>query len=171
MKPRVDRVVLRPGEGGSVDLGGMGVEFKIRGEQTGGLLAVVEHPIEPGRLVPPHIHEREDEYSYVLEGEVGARIGDQEVLAGPGSYLFKPRGVPHTFWNPGRTTARVLEIIVPAGFEHFFDELAGVIAAGLPPDEVELRRREIGGRYGQTLQLEWVPDLIRRYGLKPLGDQ
>ena len=74
MRPRVDRVVLRPGEGGSVDLGGMGVEFKIRGEQTGGLLAVVEHPIEPGRLVPPHIHEREDDYSYVLEGEVGARI-------------------------------------------------------------------------------------------------
>jgi uncharacterized cupin superfamily protein len=65
------------------------------------VFAVVEHPIEPGRLVLPHVHQHEDEYSYVLEGTIGARVGDREVVAGPGSYLIKPRGLMHTFWNAG----------------------------------------------------------------------
>lgn len=67
------RIVMEPDEGETVWLGGLGVIFKIAAEETGGAFAVVEHPIEPGRLVPPHIHEREDELSYVLEGEIGAR--------------------------------------------------------------------------------------------------
>jgi hypothetical protein len=60
------RVVVKPGEGRSVWLGGMGVVFKVSGADTGGAFAVVEHPIEPGRLVLPHVHLHEDEYSYVL---------------------------------------------------------------------------------------------------------
>ena len=63
----VPTLVVRPGEGRSVSLGGMGVVFKVSGADTGGAFAVVEHPIEPGRLVLPHVHLREDEYSYVLE--------------------------------------------------------------------------------------------------------
>src|SRR5271165_6921139 len=96
--PKMDvaTIVVQPVEGRSVWLGGMGVVFKVAGADTGGAFAVVEHPIEPGRLVLPHVHLREDEYSYVLEGTIGARVGDQEVTAGPGSYLFKPRGLMHT---------------------------------------------------------------------------
>ena len=94
-------IVVKPGEGHSVSLGGMGVVFKVPGTATGGAFAVVEHPIEPGRLVPPPVHLREDEYSYVLEGTIGARVGDKEVMVGPGSYVIKPRGVMHTFWNAG----------------------------------------------------------------------
>src|SRR5215204_5539209 len=96
-----ERFMLPSGEGKSVWLGGLGVDFKIYGEQTAGSLSIVEHPIEPGRLVPPHVHADEDEYSYILQGEIGARIGNQEIGATPGSYVFKPRAIPHTFWNAG----------------------------------------------------------------------
>jgi quercetin dioxygenase-like cupin family protein len=91
----------------------MGVVFKVSGADTGGAFAVVEHPIEPGRLVLPHVHRHEDEYSYVLEGTIGARVGDHQVVGGPGSYLFKPRGLMHTFWNAGPGPARILEVIAP----------------------------------------------------------
>jgi mannose-6-phosphate isomerase-like protein (cupin superfamily) len=104
-------IVVKPGEGRSVWLGGMGVVYKVSGADTGGAFAVVEHPVEPGRLVLPHVHRHEDEYSYVLEGTIGARVGDREVVAGPGSYLIKPRGLMHTFWNAGPGPARLLEII------------------------------------------------------------
>src|SRR5215475_1881525 len=99
----VPKIVVNPDDGRSVWLGGMGVVFKLSGVDTGGAFAVVEHPIEPGRLVLPHVHQHEDEYSYVLEGTIGARVGDREVAAaGPCSYLVKPRGLMHTFWNTGR---------------------------------------------------------------------
>ncbi len=87
---------------------------------------------EPGRLVPPRVHSDEDEYSYVLEGVFGARIGDRDVSAGSGTYVLKPRNVPHTFWNAGPKRARLVEMISPAGFERFFDELAEVFAAAAP---------------------------------------
>ena len=82
----VPALIVKPSEGRSVSLGGMAVVFKVSGANTGGAFAVVEHPIEPGRLVLPHVHRREDEYSYVLEGTIGARVGDHEIVAGPGTY-------------------------------------------------------------------------------------
>jgi mannose-6-phosphate isomerase-like protein (cupin superfamily) len=157
----VSRVTVKPGEGRSVSLGGMGVVFKISGADTGGAFAVVEHPIEPGRLVLPHVHRHEDEYSYVLEGTIGARVGDHEVTAGPGSYLFKPRGLMHTFWNAGPGPARILEVIAPAGFETYFAELA---EAGDPE-----RRHELAAKYGVTYSSDWVADLVSRYKLQLLG--
>jgi len=65
----------------------------------------------PRRLVPPHTHENEHELSYVLEGDFGVRIGDREYKAGPGSYVFKAKGVPHTFWNAGPGPGRLLTLI------------------------------------------------------------
>jgi mannose-6-phosphate isomerase-like protein (cupin superfamily) len=155
------RIVVEPGEGRAVSLGGMGVIFKVSGADTRGAFAVVEHPIEPGRLVLPHVHQHEDEYSYVLEGTIGARVGDREVVAGPGSYLLKPRGLMHTFWNAGPETARLLEVISPAGFEEYFIELA---EAGDPE-----RRQELAAKYGVIYSTDWVADLTFRYGLKLLG--
>lgn len=78
------------------------------GEFIGAVLAIVEHPIEPGRLVPSHVHRNEDEYLYVLEGQIGVCIGDQIFEAGPGSYVIKPRNIPHTFWNVGPESARLI---------------------------------------------------------------
>ena len=74
---------------------------------------------------PLHRHTREDEYSFVLEGRMGALLGDEVVEAGPGDLVFKPRNEWHTFWNAGDEPCRILEIIAPAGFEHFFKELDG----------------------------------------------
>src|SRR6266849_6610533 len=161
--PQMDMqtIVVRPGEGRSVWLGGMGVKFKVSGADTGGACAVVEHPIEPGRLVLPHVHLHEDEYSYVLEGTIGARVGDNEGVAGPGSYLIKPRGLMHTFWNAGPGPARLLEVIPPAGFEKYFAELA---EAGDPD-----RRQELAAKYGVTYSSNWVAGLISGYDLKLLG--
>jgi uncharacterized cupin superfamily protein len=111
--------------------------------------------------VLPHVHAREDEYSYVLEGTIGARVGDREVVAGPGSYLIKPRGLMHTFWNAGPGPARLLEVISPAGFEAYFAELAD---AGNPD-----RRQELATKYGVNYSVDWVADLASRYDLKLLG--
>jgi quercetin dioxygenase-like cupin family protein len=153
-----------PGEAPSVHLGGLGIIFKLRGDATGGTFSVVEHPIAPGTLVPPHTHSREDEYSYVLEGEVGVKIGDQEFLATAGETIIKPRGVSHTFWNAGPQPARLLEIIAPAGFESYFEEMAHVLSAGGPPTEEQMD--SIAEKYGMTYQMEQLPGLTTKYHLR-----
>ncbi len=163
-EPKMDmpEIVVKPEEGRSVWLGGMGVIFKVSGGNTGGAFAVVEHPIEPGRLVLPHVHMHEDEYSYVLEGTIGARVGDREIIAGQGSYVIKPRGLMHTFWNPGPGPARLLEVIAPAGFETYFVELAEAADPG--------RRPALAAKYGVTYSSDWVAELVSRHNLKLLGE-
>jgi len=159
--------VLAPHEGKSVWLGGLGVDFKITGEQTGGSFSIVEHPIAPGIIVPPHTHTREDEFSYVLEGEVGARIGDQVLQATPGCYIIKPRGILHTFWNAGTRPARIIEIISPAGFEKFFAEMADLFQGAGPPDFEKLTN--LASTYGTNLDMAWLPELTAKYNLKLMG--
>ena len=162
-----ERLMVEAGEGRTVWLGGCGVTFKVFGEETGGAFSIVEHPVLPGTLIPPHVHEPEDELSYGLEGTFGVKIGDRVIEAGPGSYVFKPRGVPHTFWNAGETTARLLEIISPAGFEHFFEELAAAFEAGEGTPDPEVIN-ELGRRYRHTYLPEWVPELEEAYGVSVL---
>jgi hypothetical protein len=82
-------IVVKPGEGRSVCRGGMGVVFNVSGADTGGAFEVVEHPMEPGRVVLPYVHQQE--YSYILEGTIDPSVGDHEVVAGPGSSPSKPR--------------------------------------------------------------------------------
>lgn len=158
--------VVEPGEGDTGVLAdGVGVAFKIDGSDTGGALSIVEHPFAVGALVPPHIHTLEDEYSIVLEGEIGFRSEDQEVVLGPGGYIIKPRGEVHAMWNAGQVPARMIEIISPAGFESFFREMVGMTASG----EVDLPAvAELAGRYQLPFaEPDWLPDVIQRYGLNP----
>jgi mannose-6-phosphate isomerase-like protein (cupin superfamily) len=97
-------------------LGSIGVRFMIDGPDAGERFSLVEHPMSPRALAAPlHLHTREDEYSYVLEGRMGALLGDDVVEAGPGDLVFKPRNQWHTFWNAGDEPCRILEIIAPAG--------------------------------------------------------
>jgi mannose-6-phosphate isomerase-like protein (cupin superfamily) len=153
-------LVVAAGEGEVVLRGGFGVVGEVSGAQTGGVFSIVEHPLEPGVLgAPPYTHANEDETAFVIEGEIGVMIGEEEVRAGAGSYVLKPRGVPYAFWNPGPESARVLEIIAPAGFERYFEELAGVLSAGGPPDLDRIS--EVAGRYGLTFHMERVPDCWR----------
>ena len=155
--------VVQPGGGRVGDLGDIGVHFKLWGEDTGGALAIVEHPFPVGALVAPHLHTREDEYSIVMEGEIGFRSGDREVVLGPGGYITKPRGELHAMWNAGAVPARMIEIITPAGFEHFFREVAELIAAG--PAAAE-QGAGLAERYGlQFGEPEWLPGIVERFGL------
>jgi quercetin dioxygenase-like cupin family protein len=158
--------VVQPGEGRHGRLGpGVGVDFKIDGEDTGGALSVVEHPFAVGALVRPHIHTREDEISIVLEGEIGFRSEDQEVVLGPGGYIIKPRGQVHAMWNAGPVPARMIEIISPAGFEGFFRGFADLNDAGpIDLDAVAGLARAFGLPYAEP---DWLPDLIARYSLTP----
>lgn len=161
-------IVIAPGEGDLVDLRGLGVQFKIEAAQTGGRFSVVEHPIEPRRLIPPHLHRNEDEYSFVIEGVVGARIGDEIVEGGPGTYIVKPRNVPHTFWNPTDQPTRLLEIISPAGFENYFRELGQLMKTGTFKQET---RAVVAARYDlPTAGVEWIAELKAKYGLRMLGE-
>lgn len=131
--------------------------------------SIVEHPIEPGVLAaPPHTHTNEDEFSFVLEGEIGVRIGDEEFRATEGGCVSKPRGVPHTFWNPGTDPATVIEIISPAGFEAYFDELEELLSTGEEPDLNELGA--LGERYGLTYHMELVPELVERHDVQLPGE-
>lgn len=152
---------LPPGHGAAVDLGGVGVQFKIPGESTGGAFAVVEHPVEPGVIVEPHTHAKEDELSIVTEGTIWARVGDEEIEAHAGSYVWKPRGVLHTFWNPGPEPARLIELISPAGFERFFAELGEVLAGEEPDLE---RINALTDEYGLTFDHSWIPEIESRFG-------
>jgi hypothetical protein len=93
-------------------------------------VSIVEHPFPVGALVAPHLHTREDEYSIVTEGEIGFRSGDREVVLGSGGYITKPRGELHAMWNAGKTPARMIEVISPAGFENFFRDLTDLTAVG-----------------------------------------
>ncbi len=80
--------------------------------------------------------------------------------------------MPHTFWNAGPDPARLLEIIYPAGFERFFEEL-GALAASDPPlecEEFEQRRAELGTKYNLPFHSEWIPELKEKYNLKVLGE-
>lgn len=157
--------IVQPGEGPVGELGSIGVAFKLWGADTGGTVAIVEHPFPVGALVPPHVHTREDEYSIVTEGDIGFRSGDREVVLSAGGYITKPRGELHTMWNAGGRPARMIEVISPAGFEHFFHQLAEVIAAGPPPlEDVTALADKYGLRFGQP---DWLPGLIARYNLTP----
>ena len=158
--------VVQPGEGDTAGLApGIGVVFKIAGENTGGAVSIVEQPFEVGALVPPHSHTREDEVTIVAEGQVGFRSGDEEVVLSPGGYIVKPRGEVHAMWNAGKSPARIIEIITPAGFEGAMRELAA-LAAGGPPDPEAMGA--LIARYGMSFeQPDWLPDVIARYDLTP----
>ena len=155
--------IVGPNDGKAVDLVSVGVRFMAWTEETGGLFSLVEHPIPPKTLVAPvHIHEREDEYSFVLEGRMGALLGDDVVYAEAGDLAFKPRNQWHTFWNPDDEPCRILEIIAPAGFEDFFREL-DALGGALKADPEELAA--LNERYGQEMKPESVPGLLERFGL------
>ena len=125
--PATTAKVLGPKDGQAGFLGSIGVRFMIDGRESGGGFSLVEHPMSAHALAAPlHRHSREDEYSYVVEGRIGALLGDEVVFGGAGDLIFKPRNQWHTFWNAGDAPARLLEIIAPAGFEQFFAELVAL---------------------------------------------
>src|SRR3954449_10043697 len=155
--------VLGPRDGKAGFLGSIGVRFMVGGAESGGGFSIVEHPMSARALAAPlHRHTREDEYSYILEGKMGALLGDEVGVAEAGDLVFKPRNQWHTFWNAGDEPCRILEIIAPAGFEDFFREL-DALGGALNADPEELAA--LSARYGQEMQPDTVPGLLERFGL------
>ena len=135
--------------------------FMISSQESGGGFALVEHGMAPRALAAPlHRHTHEDEYSYVLEGRVGALLGEEEVFAQAGDLIFKPRGQWHTFWNAGDVPARILEIISPAGLEEAFREMGK-----LPGQPEPAQIAEIAARYGAEVDFERTLPIIERHKL------
>jgi len=156
--------IVGPADGKAGTLGSIGVRFMVSGEESGGGFSLVEHPMAPHHLAAPvHKHHREDEYSYVLEGRIGALLGDEVLIGNPGDLIFKPRNQWHTFWNAGDEPCRILEIISPAGFEHFFRELND-LGGAIKADPEALA--QLNERYGQEMQPDSVPELLERFGLQ-----
>ena len=156
--------LVGPADGASGFLGSIGVRFMIDGLEAGERFSLVEHPMSPRALAAPlHLHTREDEYSFVLEGRMGALLGDDVVEAGPGDLVHKPRNQWHTFWNAGDEPCRILEIISPAGFEQYFRELA---AMGGPRNADPEQFAQLVQRYGFESRPETIPELLQRFGLR-----
>ena len=160
--------VITPSGGGEGFLGSIGVRFMIDGAEADERFSLVEHPMSPRALAAPvHRHTREDEYSFVLEGRMGALLGDDVVEAGPGDLVFKPRNQWHTFWNAGDEPCRILEIIAPAGFERFFAEL--VELGGVTEAEPQTLA-DLCARYELEMDPDSVPGLIERFELRFPGE-
>jgi mannose-6-phosphate isomerase-like protein (cupin superfamily) len=140
----------------------LGVHFLVESQATAGRFALVEHTLPPRALgAPLHRHANEDEYSFVLEGRLGAQLDDEVVEAGPGELVGKPRGQEHTFWNAGDEPLRFLELISPGGFERYFRDIAPLLEAR---DHAAVQ--EVAVRYELEIDFSTIPALAERHGLK-----
>jgi mannose-6-phosphate isomerase-like protein (cupin superfamily) len=163
--PTVTQHTLRTEETERADFPRLGNRYVLRAERSDGRFALVEQTIPPRALAAPiHTHEREDEYSFVLAGRLGAQIGDEVVEAGPGDLILKPRGIPHAYWNPGDEETRLLEIISPGGFEQYFADLAPELGRPGEPDVDALA--EIRARYGLTMEMASRRRLLEEHRLE-----
>ena len=162
----MSHIALSPGDGKAVTLGPntIGVIFKLYSEDTGGNFSIVEHPIQPKMIAQPHLHHDEDEYSYVLEGEVAFQLGEEIIYGTPGTLIAKPRGIWHAFWNQSTSPARILEIISPGGFERFFEELAELYTDGRMPESEP--RLVLARKYNVEFDRSSIPELVQKYNLK-----
>jgi quercetin dioxygenase-like cupin family protein len=158
--------LVRPDEGARVP--GMDMTHKVDAHRLGGHLLVMEGHIAAGALIPPHTHTREDECSYVISGRVVFQVGEDIVAADAGSYVIKPRGVSHAFWNPGSEPARVMELHVPATFAHYYDEVGAIFADSTMGEHERREALEAHhARYGVTFHWDRVADIARRHGVRP----
>ena len=137
---------LASGEGKKYWFLGTVMEVKVMGEQTGGLFSILEEIDPPEFAAPLHIHHKEDEYFYVLEGEATFTIGDQTISAKPGTFIFAPRDVAHMYKVEGTQPAKILSMLAPAGLEKLFIECS--VPADdyvLPPDDIETDLEKLFG--------------------------
>jgi mannose-6-phosphate isomerase-like protein (cupin superfamily) len=146
-------IVLGPGEGRVIP-GPEGLTLKASAEQTGGSIGFLEGTTPPGFGPPRHIHHHSDELFYVLAGEFQFLLGEWLVNAGPGSFVFVPRGTVHAPKVVGSEPGRALVAFVPGGEERAFDDLAALAAAA---------------GNGQAPDMEQLQALARKYGSEFVG--
>lgn len=145
------RVVSRPAETGPAYWGpGDHYTFLVTGEESGGAYFAMEALVPPGGGPPPHVHTREDETFYVLEGEIEFLLGEELTTAGPGHFVSVPRGTVHRFRNAGTETARLVLTFTPSGIEKWFEETLEAAPNVVRPEDVPDNVDEVAGRYAAT---------------------
>ena len=149
-----------------LQVGPVPLTIKASSAQTGGAYCLAEAVIVPHLLSPPHVHAAEDQLVYVLEGTIGARTGDEELLCPAGSAVYRPCGVPHALWNPTDEPARLLELTTPGTVETYFRRAHELTEAGAATPEA---LRELAGEHGITPVPEWIDDLSARHGVSLTG--
>jgi quercetin dioxygenase-like cupin family protein len=156
--------VVFPDEASTLQLYDVAFRWGIGADQTNGGLSMLEVTIPPKTLIKPHAHTREDEFSLVLAGPIGVRTADDVVEEVPaGSWLIKPRSIPHAMWNVGDTPARVLEVVTPGGLENYFAEIAPILLEHGP--EWTRRYNAAAEDYGLEILNDWSDELKERYGI------
>jgi quercetin dioxygenase-like cupin family protein len=148
--------VLRAGEGSSYWVVGDLYTILASGEDTGGAFALIHATVPPGSGPPPHVHRREDEAFYVLEGEVSFQADGRDIAATAGAWITLPKGSRHTFRNSGRATAKMLIVVTPSGLERFFAEVGQKAAdrsspPPVTPADIE-RLLAVAPRYGLEIE-------------------
>ena len=160
MEPKL----VLPAEARSLQLYDVVFRWGVGGEDTANTLSMLEVTIPPRTLIKPHLHTREDEFTLVLTGSIGIRVADNTVEEVPtGSWLVKPRSVPHAMWNATDEPARVLEVVVPGGLERYFEEIAPILSEKGP--EWTQRYRAAAEAYGLEILDDWSDELKARYGI------
>ncbi len=142
--------LVPPGEGPTLGVAGGRYTIKASGEDTSGAFALIEMLIPPQAGAMPHLHAREEESFYILEGSLHFQVGEETLTATAGTFVKTPRGVSHAFKNLGAITARVLLLVAPAGLEKFFQEVGQPLDEAPSPPDVE-KIKEIAPKYGLTI--------------------
>lgn len=137
-------LLIRSGEGVTFDILGIPTVAKFNADDTSGAYLLSEQIVPPGMGVPPHVHTREDEIFFVLDGEVEFLAGERVIIGRAGDIVHAPRDVPHSYRAVGDNPAHMRFVAIPGGLEGMFRELATWPPG--PPDMVQLG--ELCGRYG-----------------------
>ena len=151
-------VIKKPGQGRTVAVVGDVYRFLATGEDTNGKYALIEALVGPGGGPPPHVHSREEEGFYILEGEITFTINGERVVATAGMFANMPVGTPHSFKNESNKPAKMLVSVAPAGLEKMFMEIGVPLAEGattaLPPTREDIEKLlAIAPKYGIEIRL------------------
>lgn len=159
----VTAAVISVGEGEAIP--SLGMTVKVRAHHLAELF-IVEGVIDPGVMIFPHTHSREDECSYLLSGELTYLIGDDVRVATEGGYVVRPRGIRHAFWNATDNPARIMEIHTPATFDGFYHRVGTILAGeGLHTPEGRAAFDELSAEYGLVHHWDLVPERVEWYGV------
>lgn len=161
MEPKV----IQPDQAKTVALRETLFRYGIGADETDGRISLLEVTIPPRTLIKPHVHTKEDEFSLVLAGPIGVRSGpDTTEEVATGSWLIKPRDIPHAMWNLGDQPARVLEVVMPGGLEHYFEEIEPILREHGP--EWTKRYDAAAQAYGLEILDDWSDELQAKYGIR-----
>ena len=159
----VTKVVLAD-ESRQIQLYDVLFRYGVGSNESDGGLSLLEVTVPPRTLIKPHMHTREDEFTLVLDGTVSARLGDEVVEVIPaGSWLVKPRSIPHAMWNVTAEPARILEVVAPGGLERYFEQIAPVLMEHGP--DWTRRYDALADEFGLTILNDWTDELKERYGV------